>query len=1066
MADKRRQVDIAVDALEIRAKELNCIYQSEEVLINYNRPLQMAIMDLIDVIPNGWQYPDICVVRVKYKGRTFQSPNFSETPWQISAYLEVQNVEMGSLEVFYTKQMPVEYEGPFQLEEKKLVISIARRLGDFIQHQNMQKVLRNARQTDDESLEEKIPEWRIVVELSRSMDQDLYIRIARLLLNYLCWNGIEEANIILQQISSDSASKIKELTNGENQPTHGRAAADVLQVSSEIFLVATRHLSDEEILFLVRKWMQEDRASFLSKTLVNLNSSLGDITDAIRRFVHLAPEGIDLSLPTLIGLRVSLVRRLITDQLDYIRIAKSFVDINDFSDLIQRMIFPSGSHGQVGGKSAGLFLAAKIIGNHAEENPQLKHVKTPKTWYVTSDGLHNFMRSNNLEEVTEQKYKEIGQVRREYPHIIQLFKNSQITPDIVQGLSMALDDFGEVPIIVRSSSLLEDRFGSAFSGKYKSLFLANQGKKSERLKALMDAIAEVYASTFGPDPIEYRSERGLIDFKEEMGIIIQEVVGTAIGKYFLPAYAGVAFSSNEFRWSPRIKREDGLVRIVPGLGTRAVDRLSDDYPVLVAPGQPGLRVNVSLEEILRYSPKKMDVINIEDNCFETIDVIEFFKKHGNEFPASVRMVSMVKDDKVQVPSILGIDFEDDEFVVNFEGLMTKTPFLEQVDTILKLLQDTMGTPVDIEFASDDKDFYLLQCRPQSYSEDNAPAPIPKDIPERAILFTANKYISNGFVPDISHIVYVDPDKYANVDDLDTLVEIGRLIGVLNKMLPKRQYILVGPGRWGSRGDIKLGVNVTYSDISNTAVLIEVAMKTGNYVPDLSFGTHFFQDLVEASIRYLPLYPDDEKVVFNADFFDNSPNILNDLAPDYVHLADLVRVIDVPAVTDGKIVRISMNADLEEAVAILSQPSSLVKKSFGFRPQNLQLPANSGEHWRWRSRMASNIAENLDPERFGVEAMYIFGSTKNATARPCSDIDILMHFTGSEGQKKELVNWLDGWSLCLDEMNYLKTGHRCGGLLDVHLITDKDLVSRNNFASKIGAVTDAAKEIPLKKKFKL
>ncbi|MCP4460948.1 MAG: pyruvate, phosphate dikinase, partial [Cytophagales bacterium] len=203
----------------------------------------------------------------------------------------------------------------------------------------------------------------------------------------------------------------------------------------------------------------------------------------------------------------------------------------------------------------------------------------------------------------EQKYKTIEEVRQEYIHVVQLFKNSNFPHEIVQGLSMALDDLGDKPIIVRSSSVLEDRLGSAFSGKYKSLFLANRGTKTERLDALMDAISEVYASTLGPDPMEYRAERGLIDFHEEMGILIQEVVGSQIGDYFFPAYAGVAFSNNEFRWSPRIKREDGLIRLVPGLGTRAVDRLSDDYPILIAPGQPGLRANVSLDDIIRYSPQ-------------------------------------------------------------------------------------------------------------------------------------------------------------------------------------------------------------------------------------------------------------------------------------------------------------------------------------------------------------------------------------------------------------------------------------------------------------------------------
>src|SRR3990172_9089039 len=126
-----------------------------------------------------------------------------------------------------------------------------------------------------------------------------------------------------------------------------------------------------------------------------------------------------------------------------------------------------------------------------------------------------------------------------------------------------------------------------FAGKYKSLFIANRGTKEERLAALGDAITEVFASMFGPDPVEYRLEHGLIDHHEEMGILIQQVAGRRIGPSYLPTFAGVAFSHNEFPWSSRLKRDDGLVRLVPGLGTRAVDRLSDDYPVLGGPGQPG-----------------------------------------------------------------------------------------------------------------------------------------------------------------------------------------------------------------------------------------------------------------------------------------------------------------------------------------------------------------------------------------------------------------------------------------------------------------------------------------------
>jgi hypothetical protein len=117
----------------------------------------------------------------------------------------------------------------------------------------------------------------------------------------------------------------------------------------------------------------------------------------------------------------------------------------------------------------------------------------------------------------------------------------------------------------------------------------------------------------------------------------------------------------------------------------------------------------------------------------------------------------------------------------------------------------------------------------------------------------------------------------------------------------------------------MGVGVTYSDINNTSMLIEIARKKGGYVPDLSFGTHFFQDLVESGIRYLPLYPDDPGTVFHETFLRDSDNMLPELLPDFGELADVVRVIDVASATGGKVVQVLMNADLDEAIALFSDP---------------------------------------------------------------------------------------------------------------------------------------------------
>jgi predicted nucleotidyltransferase len=521
----------------------------------------------------------------------------------------------------------------------------------------------------------------------------------------------------------------------------------------------------------------------------------------------------------------------------------------------------------------------------------------------------------------------------------------------------------------------------------------------------------------------------------------------------------VAFSQNEFRWSPRIKLTDGLVRLVPGLGTRAVDRVGDDFPVLCAPGQPGLRVNATPEEVVRYAPRYLDVLNLATGRFETVEVTALLRECGAELPGVEQLVSVYQDGHLRQPLLGQIDFERDDLVVTFEGLLTRTPFVKQVRGLLTLLEEKLSTPVDIEFASDGRDLYLLQCRAQNPARHSAPAPIPRDLPRERLVFTANRHVSNGHVPNLTHIVYVDPGKYGQLDSMDQLVAVGRAVGRLNKLLPKRQFALMGPGRWGSRGDIKLGVRVTYSDINNCALLVEIARKKGDYTPDLSFGTHFFQDLVEASIRYLPLYPDEEGIVFNEPFLTRSNNILADLVPEYGALAGTIHVIDVPSAADGQVLRVLMNADLDEAVGVLVPPAAELPSNG--EVESLHEPQR-GQDWRWRYRMAERIAAEIDPARVGVAAGYLIGSVKNATAGPGSDIDLLVHFRGTPEQREALELWLRGWSLCLSEMNHLRTGYKTDGLLDVHILTDEDIANRTSFAVKINAVTDGARRLPLRR----
>jgi len=894
--------------------------------------------------------------------------------------------------------------------------------------------------------------WRGLLEKMKRQRARQFLRINRKMLNHLCSIGLIEAQALLIEVDPHQEPTDRRVSN---VPKERVRLEDTVLMTGAPFDIAAGYLGDGEIAERIERWLKEDEASFFGTVVGDPRSTMPEIADAIRRYHDVLLGRSGLAPSTLKSLRVSLIQRFLTEQLDFINVAKEVVRITDFHDLLERMIMTTGSHGKLGGKASGLLLANWILQRPEAAERQISEIKMPRTWAILSDAIMDFVKLNDLDDVMDQKFKDITQVRREYPNMVQLFKNSTIPAEVVEGLERALDFFGDVPLIIRSSSLLEDRFGTAFSGKYKSLFLPNQGDRAERLEAMLDAVAEVWASILGPDPIEYRRERGLQEFVEEMGILIQEVIGTRVGRWWLPAFAGVAFSLNEFRWSPRIGREDGLVRMVPGLGTRAVDRVGEDFPILAVPGQPGLRANVSVDEVLRYCPQKIDVINLETNRFETVDIADLMKEAGDEYPLLDKVFSVLTGGMLKKTSRFMMDSEKDDLVPDMEGLLADTDFVPRIHALLNTLAEYLNSPVDIEFAHDGKDFYLLQCRPQAMTGESAPAPIPRDLDEDQVVFSAKRYVSNGWIPDLTHLVYVVPEAYAALGDHDAMKEVGRAVGLLNQTLPKRGFALLGPGRWGSRGDIKLGVNVGYADINNTALLVEVARRSGNYLPDLSFGTHFFQDLVEAGIRYLPLYPDDDEVSFNESFLLGSPNLLADLLPEYAHLDSCVRVIDVAAATGGQVLRVLLNADLDEAVAMLGEPGEGRPAPSGVVNEPSHEPK---QYWRWRFRMAERMVRALDPVAAGVEGIYLVGSVKNGTAGPDSDINLLVHFRGDERQRERLDCWFLGWGQALAEMNYSRTGVRVKDILDVTYVTDEEIAAGDGPAAKIGAVTDAARKL--------
>ena len=194
-----------------------------------------------------------------------------------------------------------------------------------------------------------------------------------------------------------------------------------------------------------------------------------------------------------------------------------------------------------------------------------------------------------------------------------------------------------------------------------------------------------------------------------------------------------------------------------------------------------------------------------------------------------------------------------------------------------------------------------------------------------------------------------------------------------------------------------------------------------------------------------------------------------MLPEYQSLGDALRVIDVPRCCHGQVLRVVMNADLDQALGYLASPTArgggssqgLGEARSDWRGATRTAPIKPlDDHWLWRQEMAEHLAHSLDPERFGVRALYLFGSTKNASAGPSSDIDLLIHFDGNAEHRQALGLWLEGWDACLGEMCYLRTGVRPERMVDPHLVTDEDVAARRGFASKIDAVTDAAKPLPL------
>jgi hypothetical protein len=596
-------------------------------------------------------------------------------------------------------------------------------------------------------------------------------------------------------------------------------------------------------------------------------------------------------------LRVVLLKSLVSDQLAFIHIARRWFTAADFNRILERRI----GTGKIGGKSAGLLLAYKILQNTAPE--VFEKISLPRSYFIGADVFYDFMSGNHL-EFLNQKYKTAEQIREEYPKIQEKYAAARFPEEVADQLREILREVGNTPLIVRSSSLLEDNFGMSFAGKYLSLFCPNQGTIKENLGDLTRCIRQIYASVFSPDALMYRRRVGLLDYDERMAILLQEVQGERHRQYYFPALAGVAYSYSPIVWNTRLKREDGFMRLVMGLGTRAVDRIAGDYPRLVNLSHPTLRPELMPKAIRYYSQHFVDVLDLEQNAFSTVPAESVL---GSDYPPLRWLVSVDDGETVHPPLFMMRSIDPNQLILTFDGILGRGEFVPLMKTVLSRLAVQYEQPVDIEFAvsfgpGSDKSnlvLHLLQCRPQNQwnTESRELQSIPTDVAAQDKILLCTRMVPQGRVSQIEYIVYVDAEAYYQLDTQGAHADVAHRIGQLNSALEGRTFILVGPGRWGS-SDPMQGVPVTYADIFNTRALVEVANQKNGFSSEPSYGTHFFQDLVESQIYPLAVYPEEPGDHLNWEFIRKAENQISKFIPEQTKSTRCIKVIHIQTERPG------------------------------------------------------------------------------------------------------------------------------------------------------------------------
>ena len=517
----------------------------------------------------------------------------------------------------------------------------------------------------------------------------------------------------------------------------------------------------------------------------------------------------------------------------------------DYFDVHDRMV----GTGMIGGKAAGMLLSRKLTENL---RPDIySRIEPHDSFYIGSDVFYTYIVDNGFWDLRVKQRTEEGYFALA-GEAEQKFLSGRFSDAMEEDFRRILEYYGSDPVIVRSSSILEDGFGNAFAGKYESVFCAGNGSPEERLETFEQAIRTVYASTMSLSALDYRKRRGLDKRDEQMAILVQRVSGSRYEDFYMPCAAGVGYSISPYRFSPEHPSE-GMLRLVMGLGTAAVDRRTGSYPRMVMMEDPTKVTLTSSSDKHQFSQRLVDAVRFASGEVEGLDP-EFVRK---EIPAYLTRLLLSHDwDAERIFTDRGENRQI--FYVSCDGLVRNRQLMDDMQGILHLLKEAYVYPVDIEYTinvapSGDYVIDLLQCRPLQQTKEGDAVVVPQVPSDRILLET--KGVSMGFSRTfpVDLVVYIDPIRYYEMPYRDKF-RVRDLLSAVNWKLrgQGKRMLLLTPGRICT-SSAELGVPSAFADISEFDMIAEISETRAGYVPELSYGSHIFQDLVEAEILYTAVF---------------------------------------------------------------------------------------------------------------------------------------------------------------------------------------------------------------------